>query len=274
LNKYDAIICDEVHTAAAASLTGIMEKATDVSYRIGMTGSLSASKVNGLVIQGLFGKIEKVASTRQLIDEGYLSEIEIKCLVLKYNNASRHLLKTADYQTEIDFIISHERRNKFIRNLALSLKGNTLILFTRVEDHGEVLYKMISERGPDRVVHFIHGGVEAEDRDAVRDVMENSKNCITIASFGTMSTGTNVKRINNIILASPTKSVVRVLQSIGRGLRKSSEKDGLTVYDISDQINKSKSKSNHTYKHFIERLHIFVKEGFNYTITELDIEKI
>lgn len=271
-NKYDMIICDEVHLAKADSIRGVMEKATDVSYRIGMTGSLDGSKTNGLVIQGLFGKIEKVSSTRELIDEGHLSEIEIKCLVLQYNNETRHLLKNADYRLEIEFIVSHERRNKFIRNLALSLDGNTLLLYTLVEKHGEILFNMIKDKAGERAVHFVHGGVDTDDRDAVRGIMEKSKNCITVASVGTMSTGSNIRNIHNIILASPTKSVIRVLQSIGRGLRKTDDEVALTVYDISDQINKSKTKMNFTYSHFVERLKIYTKEEFQYSIIEVPIE--
>ncbi len=271
-NRFDCICVDEVHLAKASSLTGIMEKATEVPYRFGFTGSLDNSKTNQLVIQGLFGKVTKVTSTKQLMDEGHLADMTIKCVVLKYNDDSKKLVKSMDYQREIDFLVSHDKRNKFIRNLALSLKGNTLILFTLVEKHGKELNKLLSDKTENRL-HYIHGGVEAEARDEVRNIVENSNNAIILASVGVFSTGVNIKRLHNIIFASPTKSVIRVLQSLGRGLRKAHDKNEVTVYDISDNIVNLKSKRNFTYIHFIERLRIYASEDFNYTITEVPIER-
>jgi superfamily II DNA or RNA helicase len=272
-NSFDCIMADECHLAKASSITSIMEKASDVKYRYGLTGSLDNSKTNKLVIQGLFGAVTKVTSTKQLIDEGHLAEINLKCLLLTYNDASKSLVKNMDYQKEIEFIISHEKRNKFIRNLALSLKGNTLILFTRVEKHGEVLHKLLGDKIGDRKLFFVHGKVEAEDREQVRHITEDSDDAIILASVGVFSTGVNIKRLHNLIFASPTKSVIRVLQSLGRGLRKAHDKTQVNVFDIADSIVKLKSKQNFTYTHFKERLAIYSKEDFDYNIIEVPIEK-
>lgn len=272
-NSFDVICIDEVHLAKATSLTGIMEKATDVQYRYGFTGSLDNSKTNQLVIQGLFGSITKVTSTKKLIDEGHLADLNIKCLVLQYNNDSKALVKHMDYHKEIDFIVSHERRNKFITNLALSLEGNTLILYTLVEKHGDVLNKMIDGKIGDRKLFYVHGGVEADEREQVRHITEESNNAIILASVGVFSTGVNIKRLHNIIFASPTKSVIRVLQSLGRGLRKAHDKTSVNIFDISDSIVKSKTKTNFTYNHFKERLGIYTRESFDYSIIEVQIEK-
>jgi superfamily II DNA or RNA helicase len=271
-SQFDAIICDEVHLAKALSISSILEKCINVQYRLGFTGSLDNSKTNQLVIQGHFGPITKVTTTRELIDDGHLSEISIKCLLMKYNSESAKMVKHMDYQKEIDFIISHDKRNKFIRNLALSLTGNTLILYTYVEKHGDVLYEMLQQKVGDRPLFYVHGGVEAESRDEVRHITEMSDNAIIVASAGTFSTGVNIRRLHNIIFASPTKSVVRVLQSIGRGLRKADDKNKVVVYDIADQIHKTKSKQNYTYNHFVERLRIYVSQEFTYKITEVNIE--
>jgi superfamily II DNA or RNA helicase len=192
--------------------------------------------------------------------------------MLTYNDDSKKLVKNMDYQHEIDFLVSHEKRNKFIRNLALSLKGNTLILFTLVEKHGDELNKLLSEKTENRL-HYIHGGIEAEVRNEVREIVENSNDAIVLASVGVFSTGVNIKRLHNIIFASHTKSVIRVLQSLGRGLRKAHDKSNVTVFDISDRIVNLKSRRNFTYVHFIERLRIYASEDFNYTITELPIER-
>jgi superfamily II DNA or RNA helicase len=156
--------------------------------------------------------------------------------------------------------------------LAVSLKGNTLILYTLVEKHGDVLYNLLKEKVGDRELCYVHGGVDAEERDEVRRIMETSNDAITLASAGTFSQGVNIRRLHNIIFASPTKSVVRVLQSLGRGLRKASDKDLVNVYDISDMIHKSKTKQNYTYTHLIERLRIYTDQQFNYKIIEVQIE--
>lgn len=272
-NSFDCIIVDECHLASAASLTGILEKSSNVKYRLGFTGSLDNSKTNKLVIQGLFGPITKVTTTRELIDSGHLSDIDIKSIVLTYSTDTKKLCSHLDYQKEVDFLVSHERRNKFIRNLALSLTGNTLILYTLVEKHGDVLYRLLSEKIDDRPLSYVHGGIDAEDRELVREIIAKNDASITLASVGTFSTGINAPRINNIIFASPTKSVVRVLQSLGRGLRKSDNKTKVVVYDIGDLLYKNKTKQNHTYTHLAERLKIYASQEFTYKITEVPIEQ-
>jgi len=266
------VVAANCHQAKATEIGKLLEKATGVAYRHGFTGSLDNSKTNQLVIQGLFGAITKVASTRELIDAGHLADISLKCIVLKYNKESASLVKHMDYQKEIDFIVSHDKRNKFICNLAMSLKGNTLILYTLVEKHGDVLHKMLQEKVGDRQLCYVHGGVDAEDRDEVRRIIADADDAIALASVGTFSTGTNIPRLHNLIIASPTKSVIRVLQSLGRGLRLAKDKSIVNVYDISDLIHKTKAKQNYTYTHLIERLHIYTKEEFNYKITEVPIE--
>jgi superfamily II DNA or RNA helicase len=272
LNSYDVIMVDECHQAGSKELSNLMSKATDVKYRFGFTGSLGKSKTNHMVIKGLFGPVSKVTTTKKLIEDGHLSKIEIMCLVLQYPPEIKSLFSSkVEYPKEVEFITSYERRNKFIRNLALSLEGNTLILYNFVEKHGEVLYDLIKEKAGDRPVHFIHGGVESEERDEVRAIIEGSSNSITVASLGTMSVGVNVKRLHNVILAHPTKSAIRIIQSIGRGLRLADGKTHLSLYDISDKLSKSKTKSNHTYRHFIERLSIYSQEEFDYKIVEVDI---
>lgn len=272
-DSFDVIFMDEVHLAAADCVKGIFEKATDVKYRFGVTGSLDKSKVNKLVIKGMIGKISRVKTTRELIDEGYLSEIKIGCVLLKYNKGSKALMKDASYKEEMDFLCFHEKRNAFIRKLALKQKGNTLVLFNYVENHGEPLYEEISKHATTQKVHFVAGKVEADNRERIRKLVQGStEDNIIVASAGTFSRGVNLPRIHTIIFASPTKSVIRVMQSIGRGLRKADDKAYLVLYDIADSINSSKTNMNHTLRHFIERLKIYAEEQHNYKIVEVDLE--
>jgi superfamily II DNA or RNA helicase len=271
-HKFSCVMIDEVQGAKSKQLQALLEKCTEAFMRFGLTGSLDNSQTHQTMIRGMIGPIMRVAKTKELIEQGHLSDIKIKAITLDYSNETKHALKRIEYNKEVQFLVAHEKRNKFIRNLALSLEGNTLILYTLVEKHGEILYNMIDEKADGRHTFFIHGGVDVEDREQVGTIMRTHKNAIAVCSFGTFAAGVNIPELNNIILASPTKSVVRVLQSLGRGLRKAKGKTHFTLYDLGDRMSVSKKNPNHTYKHFIERLNIYLKEQFEYTLVEVDLE--
>jgi superfamily II DNA or RNA helicase len=219
------------------------------------------------VLEGLFGPSYNVTRTDELMRQGHLSQLDIQCLVLK------HPPKTFDvYEDEIQYLIGHEQRNNFIKNLTLDLKGNSLVLFQRVESHGAVLYEKINNsKGDNRRVFFIHGGVNTEERELVREITERENNAIIVASYGTFSTGINIKKLHNVIFASPSKSRVRNLQSIGRVLRKGKDKVKATLYDISDDCS-TKSRRNYTLNHFIERIKTYNEENFNYEIITIQLK--
>jgi len=268
--QFDVVIGDEAHQFKATSLISIMEKMQQVKYRIGTTGTIDNKKVNKLTLEGLFGPIHKVITTKELMEKGKVVNIDIQCLNLKYNDGYRKLAKELDYQKEMDFLVSHEPRNKFLRNLAIKVQGNTLVLFQYVEKHGKVLYDMIKAKAPDKNVYFVYGGVQATDREEIRHKTEQDDNTIIVASYATFSTGINIPSIENIIFASPTKSKIRNLQSIGRGLRLKEGKNKLNLYDIADDL-QWKSRKNHTMSHFVERLKIYSEEQFDYKIYEINI---
>lgn len=264
--QFSCVFGDECHLFKAKSLTSLMTKMTNAHFRIGTTGTLDGSQTHKLVIEGLFGKVYNVTSTKKLIDKNLLSDIEIKCLMLAYDNESVQSMKRQAYQDEIKFLIGNEKRNQFIKNLSLTLKGNTLVLFNFVELHGKVLYDMMQQS--DKKIFFIYGGTDADQREKIRHILNQEENAILIASYGTCSTGINIPRINNVVFASPSKSVVRVLQSIGRGLRKAKGKEKTFVYDISDDLS-YKSYKNHTMKHLDERIKIYNNEKFPYELKRI-----
>ena len=206
---------------------------------------------------------KKVTTTAELIEQKHLADFIIKCIVLKYTDEERQSIKKATYQDEIDWIVRHEGRNRFIRNLALSLKGNTLVLYQFVEKHGKVLNALFDGKG--RNVTLVHGEVDSLVREEIRQLAEKNNDMIIVASYGTFSTGVNIKNLHNIIFASPSKSRIRNLQSIGRGLRKGNTKKEATLYDIADDLS-WKSYKNHTLLHFAERIKIYGEEQFDYKI--------
>ncbi len=266
-------IGDEAHLFKAQSLTTILTSCTKAKYRIGLTGTLDGTKTHKLVLEGLFGEVEKVISTKELIDKGKLSNFDIKCLVIKHTDEDCLKLKDKTYQDEIKYLIENEQRNKFIKNLAVSLQKNTLVLYQMVDKHGKILYNLIKDTKNigERKVFFVHGGVEAEDREEIRKIMEIENDAIIVASFGTFSTGINIKNLHNIIFAMPTKSTIRTLQSIGRGLRQNEGKEVATLYDIADDL-RYKKHMNFTLKHFIERTKIYNEEQFPFKIYKIGLK--
>ena len=272
--QYNYIIGDEAHLFKAQSLTKVMVNLKNTKYRIGLTGTLDGTKTHKLVLEGLFGPTRKVITTRELIDQKRVSDFEIKCLVLKHDDDICKLLKDKKYPEEIEYLIFNEMRNKFIRNLALSLKGNSLILYQFVDKHGQMLYNMISgaEKIGNRKVFFIHGGVDTKDRESIRKITETETDAIIVASYGTFSTGINIRNLHNIVFASPSKSRVRNLQSIGRGLRLGDNKDKAVLFDISDDL-RYKTHTNYTLKHFTERIKIYNEEQFPYKIYKINLKR-
>lgn len=269
--QFDVVIGDECHLFKAKSLTSIMTKLVGCKYRFGFTGTLDGSETNKLVLEGLFGKAKQFVKTKELIDSEHLSAFKIKCLVLKHTDEEKKLVSKMKYQDEIDYIVGHQRRNTFIKNLAVSLDGNTLLLFQYVDKHGKILYDRISKAvATDRKVFFVYGGTDAQTREQVRAITEEESNAIIIASYGTFSTGINIKNLHNIIFSSPTKSRIRNLQSIGRGLRKSATKDKAILFDIADDL-RHKAKVNYTLNHFAERMKIYNSEEFDYKIYNINL---
>jgi len=260
-SKFDFIIGDEAHTFKAKSLTDIMTKLVNCEYRIGTTGTLDGTKVNKLVLEGLFGPTKKIVTTKELIDQKFLASFSIKCMVLKYPELVCKHVKGMTYQEEMDFIVGYEERNKFIRDLAASLTGNTLILYTYVEKHGKILHQMFLDQKYNRKIYFVHGGTDVLDREEIRHITEKEKDAIIVASFGTFSTGINIRNLHNIIFASPTKSRIRSLQSIGRGLRIGDAKEEAVLYDLADDL-RYKSNVNFALKHFEERIKMYSEEKF------------
>ena len=269
--QFGAVFGDECHGFKSKSLMNIMNKATNAEFRFGTTGTLDGSQTHELVLQGLFGKVYRVTTTKKLQDNDTLAKLEIKRLVLEYDEKVRKDFGKQTYQDEIDFIVSHEKRNKFIKNLALDLKGNTLILYNYVEKHGKPLFNLIrGDAGENRKIFFVSGDVATSDREAIRGIVEKQGSAIIVASLGTFSTGINIRNLHNIVFASPSKSQIRVLQSIGRGLRKSDDGSATTLYDISDDISWKKRK-NYSLIHAWERLKIYQNEQFDYKTIKVNI---
>jgi superfamily II DNA or RNA helicase len=266
--RFDVIIGDEAHQYKAKSLTGILTKCMDAKYRIGLTGTLDGMEAHQLVLEGLFGRVDRVTKTAELMKKGHLTPLKVRIVLLRHG-----WVPFDHYQQEMEYLCMHTRRSNFITNLALDLKGNTLILFNYIEKHGEPLWEMINNKvSKDRKIFFIHGGVDAYEREEARSICEREKDAIILASYGTFSTGINIKNLHNVIFASPSKSRVRNLQSIGRVLRKGDNKAQAMLYDIADDCSKD-HQYNYTLRHLSERIKIYDEESFDYEITKVNLKR-
>jgi superfamily II DNA or RNA helicase len=279
-DQFRVVLGDECHLFTAKSLQTIMTKLDNAYYRHGFTGTISSdSKINRLVLEGVFGPIRRFVTTKDLIDQGTVAKFEVKALVLSYdpetkkifNDALKKTDKTKRYAAERAFIFSNNKRNQFIKNLVWSLnKTNNLILFDQIENQGDILRDLLKKEG--RILHYIHGGTSGEERERIRHLVENDpiKQHDILASTGTFSTGVNLKRLDVAIFTAGGKSEIRTLQSIGRTLRKGNGSDEATLYDIADDLS-TKSSINYTLKHFRTRIEMYSSEQFPFKIYNIDL---
>ena len=270
--KFDVIYGDEAHNFKSKSLTTLMNKCTNAPYRYGTTGTLDGTQTHKLVLEGVFGAVHKVTTTKKLMEDKQLADLKIVCCTLNYTkDEERKFITKGTYQEEIDWIVQNPQRNEIIKNLTIAQEGNTLLLFQYVDKHGKVLHEMIDKAVKDnRKVFFVYGGTDTQTREDIRAITEKENDAIIIASYGTFSTGINIRNLHNIVFASPTKSRIRNLQSIGRGLRRGDQKVQCKLFDIGDDLS-WKSKKNYTLNHLIERVKIYNEEGFDYKLVKIDV---
>lgn len=261
--QFGLVFGDEAHGCKATSLIQILSSLEACKYRFGTTGTLDGQALNEATIEGLFGPKFKSISTKELMDQGYVTKLKIKCIVLKYPENIAQQVKGKSYQEEVDFLVNCDARNKFLKNLTLSLEGNKLLFF-RIIDHGRILNQLISADS-DHNVFYIDGSVSGDQRESIRKAIEDEHNATLIASLGTTSTGVSINKLHHMIAASPSKSKIKVLQSIGRMLRLHDSKEEAILYDIVDDLS-YKSHQNFTLKHFAERAKIYDAEKFDYEI--------
>lgn len=267
-DSFRCLMVDEAHQAKAASLVAIANNC-NAEFRYGLSGSIdSEDETTDMTLRGIFGFKYVTTTTKKLMEDKTIAHAVMNCIHLTYEGDT--IKPKTDYQKEIQWLAQSEERNNFIVDLANNLEGNVLVLFSLVEKHGKPLRDMMkASKGKD--VYFVYGGVAVDDREKIRQMAERHKGCIILASYQTFSTGVNIRNIHHIVFASPTKSFTRVIQSIGRGLRTSETKTSCQIWDLFDQLygdDKQSSSFNHTFRHFLERIKIYIKEGFEYTINK------
>lgn len=270
-DQFGAVLVDETHGLAATAISSVIEKIYNAEWRVGVTGTLQNEQCHALQVQGLMGKAYQVTTTKKLMDANKVSKLKIECHICQYPMEVKKQLYGLDYDAEANYIVSNTRRNMYIATQALRASGNTLVLFQWVEKHGKPLHDLVNKYNKSgKRVYLIYGEMAVEERERIRKELETVDDAIIIASYQIFSTGINVPSIENIIFTSPTKSKIRVLQSIGRGLRLKDGKEYCTLIDLSDDFT-YRNKKNITMVHLLERLKLYSIEKFNFTMKKVDL---
>lgn len=268
--QFDSVFVDEAHLASAESVKGVMARMDTCPYRIGLTGTIDDTETHRLTLTGLFGKIYQTTTTEQMMEREIASTLTIKGILFKHTDEECRAMSKLGYADELKHVLNDERRNKFLHKLAVNQQGNTLLLFNRVEKHGIPLFERIVKDSNGRKVFIVHGKVPVEERERIRAYAETHNNVIIVASYGTFSTGINIKNLQFCIFAHPYKAKIKNLQSIGRILRISDTSNEAVLYDVADDY-QWKSRENITLKHFKERLRLYEQENFNYQVSEINL---
>ena len=272
-------ICDECHGLRGVKLSTMMQFCINADFKIGTTGTLPTSAVEKYDVKSVLGKTLYKISSEELINRGFLTDIIVANLFLQYPIDFIKENQERTYPEEVRLTEEYEDRMHILDIILrkTDLNHNMLILCNHV-DHLEATIDYLKEHAKDRKVVKITGSVKSAEREFIRISAEESDGLIIVATYGTMSTGVNIKKIHEIILFADSKSKIKVLQSIGRGLRKHPEKSKVIIYDIIDDMRykskRGKVHSNYLYDHWLERSKYYVEQKFKQKSTVLPISKL
>lgn len=277
--NFKTVLVDETHNSKSNSVKSILEKCINAEYRLGFTGTLPTDKIDIYTIYGYLGNKIFDITSKELMDRGILSQMKIANLLLKYSQEEIDVNKHRTYDEEVRFLIEHPKRNGVLKYIIDHIKPeeNTLILCYMIE-HLKAIKKYLQEKYPNREIQEIYGEVDADKREEIRLDLENKEGVIIIGTFSTMSTGINLKKLHHIIFASSYKSKIKVLQSIGRGLRTHETKSKLILWDIVDDLTYIKKTGNigknYVYEHFEQRLEYYKTQGFSFINKNIMVENL
>jgi superfamily II DNA or RNA helicase len=267
---FGCVLVDEVHSAeSAVVIQDIIGKCTNGKMKIGVSGTINDERINQIQLEGLFGEIHQFTTTKELMKKGTLSTLKIQILLLKYNEDLRRICYKNPYPDEMKFIQEQADRVRLITKTAAKINKNVLILFKNIA-YGQLIYEAIVAMELDRNVHYVAGSTKSQIRESVRHITSGDTNGIIVASLGVFATGVNIPALDYCIFAQPFKSKIKVLQSIGRILRRTETKSKAILIDLADDLT-WKRKQNYSLKHAMERITIYEKEGFEYTVKEINI---
>jgi len=260
----DALVVDEVHKIRKGNEVNKIIKLIKTPIRFGFTGTMPESFMDQWNIIGKIGPIIYEKHSHELRLENYVSNVQVQILKLRYSEDpfKDTTVSSANlYREEQRFLMRSRFRNNVIGKLSCKLTNNTLILVDYIE-HGETLYKTIKQLCPNKQIYFIRGEVEVTEREKIRALIENRTDVVVVAISKIFSTGINIKNLHFIVFACGGKAKIKIVQSIGRGLRLHKDKDKLIIFDIADEFKYSTA-------HMEKRINLYEKEKIQYSIKEI-----
>lgn len=267
--QYDCVIVDEAHKAKAGDgikISSILEAFDHSPWKIGVTGSLPSLELLKQQVIACLGEPINIIKASELVDMGYATELDVKVVFLEYNDIDRKYIRSSavkkNWNLEMDFINESSGKLQFITKLVMSKlkKNENTIVFFKRRKFGKLLYDTLSQLS--EKVFYVDGDVNGIKREGIRNFMETENGLILVASYGTFSTGINIKLIHNGLFAeNPGKSDITLIQSLGRFLRQHANKTKANIYDIVDDFT-YKTYENFAYRHFKERLLTYRNEGW------------
>lgn len=267
----DVVFGDECHLLSKQYGKLIFEGSTNATFKMGCTGTLQDTQLDKWVLEGLFGKPFQLIKTHELIENEQATPVKVIPFILKYSPSFRKVISLLEYQQEYESLMTIPKRTDKIASFVSELSQNTLILFTRIEKHGDLLLKSLQQHSEQsgKEIIYITGNTSVEEREEARQKAEQQNNLILLCSYGVFAQGINIKNIHHIVFASPYKSKIKVLQSIGRGLRLHESKKICFIYDFVDDC-RIKGHTNFVFSHFLQRLKLYEEERFEIDIIEDD----
>lgn len=276
--EFDVVMVDETHKAKSLSIRTILDQCWHCDYRFGLSGTIpKKGTIDRLTLMACTGPLITNVSASFLQEQGHVSPCKVLIVEMDYASEEQKesfyfLSRTAEdrknlFSLEQNFVISSEKRRKFIVDIIGKTNHNSLVLFYRIEQ-GEALYNALRQI-PDKEVYYVDGGTDKDFREVYKKKMEKNDNVILVASYGTFSTGISVQKIHNIFLTESFKSEVIIRQSIGRGLRKHESKNILNIVDFVDDMRftaEGRVYKNYLYRHGETRREIYLEQKFPYSI--------
>lgn len=275
---FGCLIGDEAHHWQSTRLEALGKKCRHARWRLGCTGTIDARNVyDNLIIESTLGSVVEIVRNAELIERGFSTPPKVYSLILSHTDVDRNAVKYAydaqqknrdlpknhAFQYETDYLLAHGPRNRFIIDLTKKMNGNSLLLFNFIEKHGDILNEMLKAELGSVPLHYVYGETDVKLRETIRKIIDTYDQSVTLANYGVFSTGVSIKRLHNLVFTSPTKSMKRVLQSIGRMLRTADDKSVVHIFDIVDDFRLPGYK-NYAWSHYEERKRIYKSEGFEH----------
>ena len=278
--QFDAVIIDETHKAKSTSIKTILQKCTAANYRFGLSGTIPKAKtLDRLTLMAHTGPVITEVNANFLQEEGHIAGCNVKVIKMDYapqstkdafREMSQNRYESKDvYRFESNYVINSTGRLAFICNIISRVRGNSLVLFHRIE-HGKRIYEKLRQDS-DKPVYYVDGNTDKDIREEYKKKMEAGAQVVIVASYGTFSTGISIKKIHNIFFTESFKSEVIIRQSIGRGLRKHHTKSEVNIIDFVDDLS-SPDWDNYLIRHAKARQKIYKEQKFPFDIKNVTFD--